>query len=113
MVIMMVSSNREKAMLRAVRALRRLLRKAFLATKWASIITYAKSDCALNFPLRTDDFPSLGAETTLYPGRFPGFAVWLAESMPPQRTLKRTGNTHREPDLEQPWLQSFHNSLTT
>src|SRR6266850_1263964 len=41
MVIIMVRSSRENAMLSAVRALRRLLRKAFLATKWASVITHA------------------------------------------------------------------------
>jgi len=36
---MMVRRRREKAMLRAVRPLRNLLRKAFLTTKWGSVIT--------------------------------------------------------------------------
>src|SRR5258705_9840436 len=68
MVIMMVSRRRENAILSAVRALRRLLRKAFLATKRASVITY-EIGFARNFPYRTDDSSSLDAETTLYSGR--------------------------------------------
>src|SRR5437899_7270789 len=83
MVIMKVSSSREKPMLRMVKALRRLLRKAFLVTKRVKVMSELRENTQYVWrwsvpqgPIRIDDETRLDNRARpslqdITPARFP------------------------------------------
>src|SRR5258708_31853147 len=89
MVIMMVSSSRENAMLSAVRALRRLLRKAFLATKWASVITHANRVARGTSRFEPMILPALVRRQHCTAGYGPADVPFGSQGYAPQRQLKK------------------------